>query len=399
MPNLPTNTASEAIQDDPRAKILSDIEELSSLFDWRVAPDKHGNHQIGHEQLQRLLLDLKLLHKAVGALPVAVPTAAAPGEELREPRFFIDHGMIHDRATGKHVDCEPDFMEFPDGCGGDPNVTRVDRFFGIQRTCDLLNELANAARPQLAAAPGEEAFRHALQLIADFPIREQDSMPSANMRAVAVAALAGAISKPVDPQLAGEEAVAEIWLKYRRGYEGVREQICLENFTTTLEPGHYKLYTHPTPSLAGQTHSANEADKALSLCIRSRIGNDKARLLNLFAMVAVDGSACGAAKHEARTLLADIENDCIALAHFNAAPSQTHSAPGDDEARDAALFRALAKAAHVEDRDGGWASFYRLPYIARHDGSTYDGAKPWGPLTFVEACQKAFPAAIAKDSA
>lgn len=25
-----------------------------------------------------------------------------------EQRFFIDHGMIHDRVTGKHVTTEPD---------------------------------------------------------------------------------------------------------------------------------------------------------------------------------------------------------------------------------------------------------------------------------------------------
>lgn len=42
-----------------------------------------------------------------------------------EPRFFIDHGMIHDRATGKHVvtDGQPPFED------------------GIEQVCDLLNSL------------------------------------------------------------------------------------------------------------------------------------------------------------------------------------------------------------------------------------------------------------------
>jgi hypothetical protein len=45
---------------------------------------------------------------------------------MTEPRFYIDHGIIHDRVTGKHVttDGEPPFED------------------GIEETCDLLNGLA-----------------------------------------------------------------------------------------------------------------------------------------------------------------------------------------------------------------------------------------------------------------
>jgi hypothetical protein len=50
-----------------------------------------------------------------------------------EPRFFIDHGMIHDRVTGKHVDTEP--VEFEEG-QFDASPTLETR--------DLLNSLADA---------------------------------------------------------------------------------------------------------------------------------------------------------------------------------------------------------------------------------------------------------------
>lgn len=88
MTSLPFHTQAgeeRAAQDDPCAKILSDIEELSSRFDWRMSPDKHGNHSIGHEELQRLLLDLKLLHKAVGQLPVVAPPSPEDDATVRVP--------------------------------------------------------------------------------------------------------------------------------------------------------------------------------------------------------------------------------------------------------------------------------------------------------------------------
>jgi hypothetical protein len=51
---------------------------------------------------------------------------------MSEPRFFIDHGMIHDRETGKHVTTEPD-SAFCDG---------------IERCCELLNALAEQRGPR-----------------------------------------------------------------------------------------------------------------------------------------------------------------------------------------------------------------------------------------------------------
>lgn len=44
------------------------------------------------------------------------------------PRFFIDHGMIHDRVTGKHVTTEQDDATWA-------GMTITD-------TCALLNQLA-----------------------------------------------------------------------------------------------------------------------------------------------------------------------------------------------------------------------------------------------------------------
>jgi hypothetical protein len=44
---------------------------------------------------------------------------------MNEPRFYIDHGMIHDRVTGKHVttDGTPPFED------------------SIEQVCELLNSL------------------------------------------------------------------------------------------------------------------------------------------------------------------------------------------------------------------------------------------------------------------
>lgn len=48
-----------------------------------------------------------------------------------ELRFFIDHGMIHDRDTGKHVSTEP--VEYEEG--------KFDTS-PIEEACALLNTLA-----------------------------------------------------------------------------------------------------------------------------------------------------------------------------------------------------------------------------------------------------------------
>jgi hypothetical protein len=44
---------------------------------------------------------------------------------MTEPRFFIDHGMIHDRVTGKHVTTDGN-LPFEDG---------------VDQVCFLLNSL------------------------------------------------------------------------------------------------------------------------------------------------------------------------------------------------------------------------------------------------------------------
>lgn len=97
-----------AAQDDPRAKILSDIEELSSRFDWRMSPDKHGNHSIGHEELQRLLLDLKHLHKAVGQLPVVAPPS--PEDDALRQQL----GDMKRRAQRAHQVCNDLRLAYPE---------------------------------------------------------------------------------------------------------------------------------------------------------------------------------------------------------------------------------------------------------------------------------------------
>lgn len=44
---------------------------------------------------------------------------------------------------------------------------------------------------------------------------------------------------------------------------------------------------------------------------------------------------------------------------------------------DAEMFRWLMARAQVEDRDGGWVGFWRLPFIDKYSGSTYGGDKPY----------------------
>jgi hypothetical protein len=71
-----------------------------------------------------------------------------------EERFFIDHGVIHDRVTGKHV-----------RTGGNVDGSGED---GIEECCALLNELAAESTALCAGVVGEQlgiAVR-ALDLIA-----------------------------------------------------------------------------------------------------------------------------------------------------------------------------------------------------------------------------------------
>jgi len=50
------------------------------------------------------------------------------------PRFFVDHGVLHDRKTGRHVRTDPDF--------GPGRKFEED---GIEQCCALLNELYAAS--------------------------------------------------------------------------------------------------------------------------------------------------------------------------------------------------------------------------------------------------------------
>jgi|HubBroStandDraft_4_1064222.scaffolds.fasta_scaffold89757_2 hypothetical protein len=52
---------------------------------------------------------------------------------MAEQRFFIDHGTIHDRVTGKHVRTDPDY--------GPGRTFEED---GIEQCCALLNSLVDA---------------------------------------------------------------------------------------------------------------------------------------------------------------------------------------------------------------------------------------------------------------
>jgi hypothetical protein len=75
-------------------------------------------------------------------------TAASEGRlhisDTGRPRFFIDHGMIHDRVTGKHVDTEP--VEYEEG--------KFD-LTPINEACELLNELAALAAGTQSAETSE----------------------------------------------------------------------------------------------------------------------------------------------------------------------------------------------------------------------------------------------------
>lgn len=70
--------------------------------------------------------------------------------QCEPPRFFIEHGLIHDRVTGKHVTTDAD-SPFYDG---------------IRACCDLLNQLAVAspALPDKHVEPTDEVIRLQTQL-------------------------------------------------------------------------------------------------------------------------------------------------------------------------------------------------------------------------------------------
>lgn len=79
---------------------------------------------------------------------------------MDEPRFFIDHTMIHDRVTGKHVTCDPDFRDYEINPG---ETTRINNPDGISNTCALLNNLA--AHPARSGVVSDEDVAGACDVV------------------------------------------------------------------------------------------------------------------------------------------------------------------------------------------------------------------------------------------
>lgn len=71
--------------------------------------------------------------------------AAPVPAEGAEPRFFIDHGLIHDRVTGRHVTTAPDDETYWGGT--------------ITGACELLNSLSVVAPTQPEAGGEVEALK------------------------------------------------------------------------------------------------------------------------------------------------------------------------------------------------------------------------------------------------
>lgn len=80
----------------------------------------------------KLLFTNDWLRRKIAADPDdASCEAGVAHPEAPKPRFFIDHGMIHDRKTGRHVTTAPDDEIWNGGT--------------ITECCALLNELASKA--------------------------------------------------------------------------------------------------------------------------------------------------------------------------------------------------------------------------------------------------------------
>jgi hypothetical protein len=83
------------------------------------------------KQPMKLHFTPEQIRDAIARDPDEAEYEAGPSHpEAPQPRFFVDHGVIHDRATGKHVrtcDCMGPFDD------------------GIEAACALLNSLASAA--------------------------------------------------------------------------------------------------------------------------------------------------------------------------------------------------------------------------------------------------------------
>lgn len=187
-------------------KIVRDVAELpdrTSPEDWPEAMLVTGDELAG------------IIRKALAqAQPVAVPDG--------EPRFFIEHGVIHDSKIGRHVissvSMEEDFGE------------------KIQATVDTLNELDASAKPSVIAEDPfvwrgytrEDVANQAKKNLA--PMREQTH------------ALLSAI--PAQPAEAGADESEEAYeMGKRDGYEAAVQDIDI----VTGGDGEYRYCTDGDP--------------------------------------------------------------------------------------------------------------------------------------------------------
>jgi hypothetical protein len=78
---------------------------------------------------------------------------------ISEPRFFIDHGMIHDRITGKHVvtDGEPPFED------------------SVEQVCRLLNSLTNEPQAARETLTDEQVYYAARKLALALPVMYENA--------------------------------------------------------------------------------------------------------------------------------------------------------------------------------------------------------------------------------
>ena len=75
-------------------------------------------------------------------------------KELVERRFFIDHGMIHDRVTGRHVTTDP---EMP-GLSGSMLDDALDLLNSLTAEIKELRAVVGKAHTFLTTAPLESGY-------------------------------------------------------------------------------------------------------------------------------------------------------------------------------------------------------------------------------------------------
>lgn len=118
--------------------MADDLDRLA--FRLRQSADHDGPQEL-KMVMRRVATALDRTSQPSPAAPVdttqqqrtAMMHARSSAGSASEPRFFIDHGMIHDRLTGKHVTTEPD-SAFCDG---------------IVKCCELLNSLVERRQPRV----------------------------------------------------------------------------------------------------------------------------------------------------------------------------------------------------------------------------------------------------------